>query len=329
MKSRLQKILSTAGISSRRASEALILEGRVTVNGAPVTELGSKADPDVDDIRVDGRRVKTAQARRYILMYKPRGYITSRSDPQQRRTVIDLLAKGGVREYVYPVGRLDYESEGLLLLTSDGELAERLMHPSHEVEREYQARVRGVPDRHSVERLSKGIMIDGRRTSPADVRVQKVFEGTSGDEALLSIVVHEGRNRQVRRMCEAVGHPVVRLRRVRIGPITDEHIRPGEFRDLSEKEVAALKRAAAKGRSALGTRRAGLGLDSDAGRTVSSNSGERGDRDKFNPRRDNPERRAPSAEPRVPTTPPRAAPPRTAPAPTPRPRRAPGRPRRG
>ena len=330
-KSRLQKILSTAGISSRRASEALILEGRVTVNGVPVTELGSKADPDADDIRVDGRRVKIAQARRYILMYKPRGYITSRSDPQQRPTVIDLLAKGGVRDYVYPVGRLDYESEGLLLLTSDGELAERLMHPSHEVEREYQARVLGVPDRHTVERLSKGIVLDGRRTSPAEVRVQKVFEGTSGDEAMLSIVIHEGRNRQVRRMCEAVGHPVVRLRRVRIGPITDEHIRPGEFRDLIEREVAALKRAAAKGRSALGSRRSGAGLESN-------------ESSRLGPRGDDSARRTPSAEPRpldsprgrperverrAPTTSRRAASPKTAPAPTRRPRRAPGRPRRG
>lgn len=251
MKSRLQKILSAAGISSRRASETLILDGRVTVNGVPVTELGSKADPDVDDIRVDGRRVKTAgAARRYILMYKPRGYITSRSDPQQRPTVIDLLAKGGVRDYVYPVGRLDYESEGLLLLTSDGELAERLMHPSHEVEREYLARVRGVPDRHALDRLTAGVMLDGRKTSPAEVRVQKVIEAAGGADAMLSIVLHEGRNRQVRRMCEAVGHPVVKLRRVRIGPITDDHIRPGEFRDLSEREVAALKRAVSGARRA-------------------------------------------------------------------------------
>ncbi|HVL70136.1 MAG TPA: pseudouridine synthase [Vicinamibacterales bacterium] len=244
---RLQKILSAAGISSRRASEALITEGRVTVNGAPVTELGSKADPDTDDIRVDGRRVKTATARRYILMYKPRGYITSRSDPQQRPTVIDLLAKGGVREYVYPVGRLDYESEGLLLLTSDGALAEQLMHPSHGVEREYHVRVRGVPDRQTVRRLEQGVVLDGRKTAPARVEILKLMENASGeDDALLSIVIHEGRNRQVRRMCEAVGHPVSRLRRVRIGPIRDEHIRPGEFRDLLDREVAALKRAATR-----------------------------------------------------------------------------------
>jgi 23S rRNA pseudouridine2605 synthase len=241
---RLQKILSTAGVSSRRASESLITEGRVTVNGETVTELGSKADPDVDDIRVDGRRVKTATARRYILMYKPRGYITSRSDPQQRPTVIDLLAKGGVRDYVYPVGRLDYESEGLLILTSDGELAERLMHPSHGIAREYQARVRGVPDQHALDRLSNGVPLDGRKTAHAEVTIEKVIESQGGDDAVLSIVLHEGRNRQVRRMCEAVGHPVVRLRRVRIGPIRDEHIRPGEFRDLSPREVAALGRAA-------------------------------------------------------------------------------------
>jgi 23S rRNA pseudouridine2605 synthase len=249
---RLQKILSTAGVSSRRASEALITEGRVTVNGETVTELGSKADPDVDDIRVDGRRVKTAIARRYILMYKPRGYITSRSDPQQRPTVIDLLAKGGVREYVYPVGRLDYESEGLLILTSDGELAERLMHPSHGVAREYQARVRGVPDRHAIERLASGVVLDGRKTSRAEVTLEKVLETTGGEDAVLSIVLHEGRNRQVRRMCEAVGHPVVRLRRVRIGPIRDAHIRPGEFRDLDEREVAALKREASRAAAAGG-----------------------------------------------------------------------------
>ncbi|MBA2301184.1 MAG: rRNA pseudouridine synthase [Acidobacteria bacterium] len=246
MQVRLQKILSTAGISSRRASEAIIVEGRVTVNGQTVTELGSKADPDVDDIRVDGRRVKTATARRYILMYKPRGYITSRSDPEQRPTVIDLLTTGGVRDYVYPVGRLDYESEGLLLLTSDGELAERLMHPSHGVAREYHVRVRGVPARETLERLARGVALDGRKTGPAEVRIEKLIETSAGGDAILALVIYEGRNRQVRRMCDAVGHPVVKLKRVRIGPIHDEHIRPGEFRDLSEREITALKRAASR-----------------------------------------------------------------------------------
>ena len=239
---RLQKIVSAAGIASRRATEVLIQEGRVTVNGETVTELGSKADPDVDDIRVDGRRVKAPDRRRYILLYKPRGYITSRSDPQQRPTVIDLLEKGGVREYVYPVGRLDYDSEGLLLLTSDGELAAHLTHPRHGVPREYQARVRGVPDRHDLERLSKGIVVDGRRTAPARVTVAQLIEGEGGPDAVLSFVIREGRNRQVRNMCDAIGHPVVRLKRVRIGPISDERIRPGEFRDLTPKEIAALKK---------------------------------------------------------------------------------------
>jgi 23S rRNA pseudouridine2605 synthase len=243
---RLQKILSAAGIASRRAAETYITNRRVSVNGETVTQLGSKADPDSDDIRVDGRRIKTAARRLYILLYKPRGYITSRADPQRRPTVIDLLAKGGVRDYVYPIGRLDYESEGLLLLTSDGDLAASLTHPSHEVEREYQVKVLGVPDEHDIERLSRGIVIDGRRTLPAEVKVLKVIDGADAQHALLSIVVREGRNRQVRNMCEAIGHPVDRLRRVRIGPIADEHIRPGEFRELDAKEVAALKRAAGK-----------------------------------------------------------------------------------
>ena len=243
MPERLQKILSAAGVASRRAAEQMILEGRVSVNGARVETLGTRADPDADDIRVDGRRVKTHQRRRYILLYKPRGYITTRSDPQQRPTIVELLAKGGVREYVYPVGRLDYDSEGLLIVTSDGDLAARLTHPSHEVEREYEARVRGVPDRHAIERLARGVMIDGRKTSRAAVSLAKVMAAADGDQGVLSIVIHEGRNRQVRKMCEAIGHPVVRLRRVRIGPISDPNIRPGEFRDLSDREVAALKRS--------------------------------------------------------------------------------------
>ncbi len=224
---RLQKIISTAGVASRRTAETLIVEGRVTVNGETVRELGSKADPDRDDIRVDGRRVKPPGRRRYILLNKPRGYITTRSDPEKRPTVIDLLTTGGVREYVYPVGRLDYDSEGLLLLTSDGELAEKLTHPRHGIGREYHVRIRGVPDDRALARLRKGIALDGERTAPATVDIHKVVESAHGPDAILSIVIYEGRNRQVRRMCEAVGHPVSRLKRVRIGPIQDGHIRPG------------------------------------------------------------------------------------------------------
>src|SRR5881396_2724786 len=169
MVERLQKILSQAGVASRRASEQLMLDGRVSVNGATVRELGTKADAAHDDIRVDGRRVKVAAQHRYLLLNKPRGYVTTRSDPQKRPTVIDLLR--GVREYVYPVGRLDYESEGLLLLTNDGDLAARLTHPSHGVVRVYEVRVLGEPDRHDIDRLSKGLTIEDRRTEPADVKV--------------------------------------------------------------------------------------------------------------------------------------------------------------
>src|SRR5437868_7071910 len=171
-----------------------MLEGRVTVNGQTIRELGTKADPSRDDIRVDGRRVKVAEHHRYLLLNKPRGYVTTRSDPQRRPTVIDLLR--GVREYVYPVGRLDFDSEGLLILTNDGDLAARLTHPRHGVARVYEARVLGVPDKHDIERLARGITIDGRRTGPADVK-------PIGESRLL-VTVREGRNRQVRKMCEAI-----------------------------------------------------------------------------------------------------------------------------
>jgi 23S rRNA pseudouridine2605 synthase len=244
MSVRLQKILSTAGVSSRRAAERLVVEGRVSVNGTTATELGTKADPERDDIRVDGRRIKPAARRLYILLNKPRGYITSRSDPQQRPTVLDQLRDGGIREYVNPVGRLDYDSEGLLLLTSDGDLAARLTHPRHAVAREYEAQLRGVPDRHDLERLERGIVIDGKRTAPAQATIRKVFETASGEQAILSLVIHEGRNRQVRKMCDAIGHPVMRLRRVRIGPIADARLKPGRFRELDPGEVAALRKAA-------------------------------------------------------------------------------------
>jgi 23S rRNA pseudouridine2605 synthase len=234
---RLQKILSQAGIASRRAAEKLIAEGRVTVNGDTVREMGTKADLSTDDIRVDGRRIKAAERRRYILLNKPAGYVTTRSDPQRRKTVLDLL--GGVREYVYPVGRLDYDSEGLLLLTNDGDLAAALTHPRHGVERTYEARVSGLPDDDALERLRKGIPLDGKRTLPAQVTLLS----TSGRDGVLLMTIREGRNRQVRRMCEAVGHPVGKLRRVKIGPIADRMLKRGEWRELTREEVGKLRRA--------------------------------------------------------------------------------------
>jgi len=257
---RLQKILAQAGVASRRAAEKLIEEGRVSVNGRTVREMGVKADPIADDIRVDGRRLRAPERHRYILLNKPAGVVTTRSDPQRRQTVIDLLH--GVREYVYPVGRLDYDSEGLLLLTNDGDLAARLTHPRHEVERTYEAYVAGTPDEEAMERLRRGIPLDGKRTMPAEVKLLSravlhkaaphkaaPHKAVAGEKrtsdrrsnGVLLITIREGRNRQVRRMCEAVGHPVRKLRRVRIGPITDRRLRVGEWRELTRQEVKKLK----------------------------------------------------------------------------------------
>jgi 23S rRNA pseudouridine2605 synthase len=171
---------------------------------------------------------------------KPAGYVTTRSDPQRRPTVIDLLAD--VREYVYPVGRLDYDSEGLLLLTNDGDLAARLTHPRHGVERIYEVRVAGTPDAEALERLRKGIVLDGRRTLPADAAL---LSPRRAREAVLRLTIREGRNRQVRRMCEAVGHPVRALRRIRIGPLEDRRLNLGQWRELTAKEIDALKAASA------------------------------------------------------------------------------------
>jgi pseudouridine synthase len=237
---RLQKILAHAGVASRRLAEELMTQGRVSVNGRTVTALGSKADPEHDEIKVDGRRLKAAPQRRHLLMYKPRQVVSTRSDPQARTTVIDLLAKVGIAGYFYPVGRLDYDSEGLVILTNDGDFAERVMHPRYELERTYEARVRGVPDDHDLARLRKGVIIEGTRTLPAKVRLVKVNDAESGAQGVLELILREGRNKQVRHMCDAIGHPVVRLRRTRIATITDKGLRPGDVRDLTPGEIKAL-----------------------------------------------------------------------------------------
>jgi len=233
---RLQKILSQAGIASRRASEQLMIEGRVTVNGDTIRELGTKADAARDDIRVDGRRIKVSDRRLYLLLNKPKGYVSTRSDPERRRTVIDLLQ--GVNEYVYPVGRLDYESEGLLILTNDGDLAAKLTHPRHGVSRVYEARVLGVPDERDLDRLRKGIVIDGERTGHAEVDAL----GPSH----LRITIREGRNREIRKMCDAIGHPVAQLTRIAIGPLRDRRLKPGQWRELTADEVRRLQIAGAQ-----------------------------------------------------------------------------------
>ena len=234
MQERLQKILSHAGIASRREAETIIASGRVTVNGKVVTELGSKADPSLDRIMLDGRQVRIEAERVYILLNKPSGYVTTMKDPQGRPVVNDLLK--GVRERVYPVGRLDYNTEGLLLMTNDGELANRLAHPRHEVEKEYMVRVRGgiLPDQ--IRRLSEGVELDDGMTAPAVVRLVRESENNTW----LSIAIHEGRYRQVRRMCEAVGLTVVRLKRTRYAFLETGDLKVAEFRNLSAAEVKRL-----------------------------------------------------------------------------------------
>jgi pseudouridine synthase len=234
---RLQKILSQAGVASRRASEQLMLEGRVTVNGATIRELGTKADPSSDDIRVDGRRITQPERHRYLLLNKPRGYVTTRSDPQRRPTVIDLLTD--VREYVYPVGRLDFDTEGLLILTNDGDLAARLTHPRHGVARVYEAEVLGVPDAHDLDRLSRGVTVEGHRMTAMHVHM---LPHRKGHHAIVQITIHEGRNRQVRNMLDAIGHPVEHLRRIAIGPIRDPRLKVGRWRHLTDAEVGLLQK---------------------------------------------------------------------------------------
>ena len=237
---RLQKLLSTAGVASRRASEQLIIDGRVTVNGEVVRTLGARATTS-DDIRVDGRRVRMGAAPRYILLFKPRGYVTTRHDPEGRPTVLELLDRR--IGYVYPVGRLDYDSEGLLLLTSDGDLAERLMHPRHEVPKVYEAIVIGTPDPVALDKLRAGVFIDGQRTSPAEVVAEATIRGTR-PTTRLTITLREGRNRQVRKMCQVVGLPVRDLRRVRIGSLGIGQMRPGDYRELTPAEIRVLQRDA-------------------------------------------------------------------------------------
>jgi 23S rRNA pseudouridine2605 synthase len=237
---RLNKLLSQHGVASRRLADDLIRQGRVEVGGQVVDVLGTRVDPERDEIRVDGRRIRAAAERRYLLLNKPRGVVSSRRDPQRRRTVIDLLSERGIDGYFFPVGRLDYDSEGLIILTNDGDFAARVTHPRYELPRTYEAVVAGVPDARDLDRLRRGVLIDGRRSRPADVRCLRVKETRQGPQAVLSVTLREGRNRQVRRMCDAIAHPVERLRRTHIGPLTDRTLRPGQARDLTIREIRAL-----------------------------------------------------------------------------------------
>jgi len=233
MVERLQKILSARGVASRRRAEEMITAGRVTVNGSPAA-LGDSADPETDEILVDGRPLPSVQTYVYILLNKPRGYVTTLSDEKGRPDVSRLVADCGVR--VYPVGRLDMDSEGLLLLTNDGDFANTLMHPKHEVEKTYEVWAAGYTT-GAEERLKLPITLDGYRIKPPKVKLLKA----TGDQAHLLVTIHEGRNRQVRRMCEAAGMHVTRLRRIREGSLSLGELPKGKWRYLTADEIAKLK----------------------------------------------------------------------------------------
>ncbi len=234
MKERVQKLLAQAGICSRRAAEAMIEAGRVTVNGRKI-HLGDQADGVRDVICVDGKRIREEEQKVYLMLHKPRGFVSTLSDERGRRTVRQLVSGCGAR--VYPVGRLDADSEGLLLMTNDGALTYSLTHPRHAVDKLYYVRVKG--DLKSVDRLRDPVEIDGRLTTPATVTV---LDAPAEGYSLLGIVLHEGRNRQVRRLCEHAGLEVKRLKRMKIGELEiDPSLKPGAWRHLTEEEVAYLK----------------------------------------------------------------------------------------
>jgi 23S rRNA pseudouridine2605 synthase len=231
---RLQKIIAQAGVASRRAAEKMIDEGRVSVNRVTVTEPGTKADSDRDEIRVDGRLISCEREKIYILLHKPQGVVTTLSDPQGRPIVTDLLE--GVTERVFPVGRLDYDSEGLLILTNDGEFSQRLQHPRYGIPKTYRVKVEGNPGQKEIQMLKKGVNLPDGRFVPLDVGIEK----TNRESAWLRMIITEGRNRVIRRAFEVLGHPVRRLIRVAVGDVTLNAVREGAWRRLTRREVDRL-----------------------------------------------------------------------------------------
>lgn len=235
MEVRLQKYLADAGIASRRKAEEYILEGKVKVNGKVVTSLGTKVEPDTDIIMYNEKKIKITDKKIYLLLNKPVNYVTTVNDQFNRPTVIDLLHS--VSERVYPVGRLDYNTSGLLILTNDGDLTYKITHPKHHIDKKYIASVKGIPDESTLNKLRKGITLDGYKTAPAKVKIIS----SSSNNSVLQITIHEGKNRQVRKMCEAIGHPVIELRRIAIGNISLGDLQIGKFRSLTSKEISYLK----------------------------------------------------------------------------------------
>ncbi|WP_147804826.1 pseudouridine synthase [Alkalicoccus halolimnae] len=232
---RLQKIIAGAGITSRRKAEKLIEDGKVSVNGTIVKELGAKADVNSDEIVVDGMPLEKEEPV-YYLLYKPSGVISSVKDEAGRKVVTDYLP---TEKRIYPVGRLDFDTSGVLIMTNDGEFANMLMHPKYKVEKTYFAKVEGIPDKQKLQKLSRGIYLDGVKTAPAFVKLRK-SENKKGT-SIIELVIHEGRNRQVRRMLEEVGHPVLKLKRERYGILDLKGLNAGEYRELKPHEVKKLR----------------------------------------------------------------------------------------
>jgi len=236
MRIRLNKFLSQAGVASRRDADRMIAEGRIGVNNEVVQKLGTKIDDGKDVITVDGQRIKPQAQFQYLIVNKPRGYLVTLKDPMARPTILDLIPK--LKSRVYPVGRLDFDSEGLLLLTNDGELAHRLMHPSYGIKKVYLVTVQHIPERSHLRMLEKGIRIDGKKTSPAKVRLLQ----SGSKRSLIRIELTEGRKREVRRMFAAIGHPVQELKRIQFAGISLKNLKPGRWRYLTPDEIFNLKK---------------------------------------------------------------------------------------
>lgn len=236
MQERLQKVLAKAGIASRRKAEELIRDGKVRVDGKVVTEMGTQVDPETQNIECDGSPVSAQEKKIYILLHKPGGFLSTVHDPQGRPIVTDLLH--GIKARLYPVGRLDLDTEGALLLTNDGELAQKVLHPSHEVNKTYVAKIKGRPSSKNLGALSRGIELEGRKTWPADIEVLHA----DPQATTIKIVIHEGRKRQVRKMFAAVGHPVLQLKRTAYGQLELGDLAPGKYRFLSPGDIKMIFR---------------------------------------------------------------------------------------
>ncbi len=236
MLERLQKVIAHAGIASRRDAEEIITAGRVTVNGKVVTELGTKIEPRRDRVAVDGKMLK-AEKYVYILLNKPKGVVTTLEDPRGRKTVADIVTK--IPERIYPVGRLDYNTEGLLIMTNDGDITHALTHPSHEIAKTYLAKVEGFPPEEKLDKLRVGIRLEDGVTAPAKINIVDIDR--EKELTTLEIIIYEGKNRQIRRMCETIGHPVKNLKRIQYAFLTLEGLRRGQYRQLLAREVEELK----------------------------------------------------------------------------------------